>query len=74
VHHDAVVGAWSLIGSNVTVAGSVAVGENCYVGSGTSIMNGLEIGDGALIGLGTNLIRNVPAMSKVVGNPGRVIP
>ena len=64
------IGAWSLIGSNVTIAGGTVVGENCYIGSGSSIMNGLRIGDGALVGLGSNVIRDVPAGARVVGQSG----
>jgi acetyltransferase-like isoleucine patch superfamily enzyme len=63
-----------LVGSNVTVAGSAFLGDNCYIGSGTSVMNGVRIGRGALVGLGSTVIRDVPQDAKVVGNPGRVIP
>ena len=44
IHHDVVVGAWSLIGSGVTIAGGVVIGENCYVGSGSSIIHGVKLG------------------------------
>jgi sugar O-acyltransferase (sialic acid O-acetyltransferase NeuD family) len=73
IHHDAQIGAWTLVGSNVTVAGSTVIGENCYIGSGCSLMNGLTIGAGTLVGLGGNVIRNVPAGSRVAGNPARAI-
>ncbi len=71
VHHDAVIGDFTLIGSNVTIAGGVDIGTNCYIGSGTSVMNGLAVGSGSLIGLGSNVIRNVPANTRVAGNPAR---
>jgi sugar O-acyltransferase (sialic acid O-acetyltransferase NeuD family) len=73
IHHDVVVGDWGLIGSNVTIAGNTVVEENCYIGSGASIMNGLRVGTGALVGLGSNVIRNVPADTRVAGNPAREI-
>ena len=73
IHHDAEVGAWSLIGANVTIAGHTRVGESCYIGSGSSIMNGLQIGEGVLVGLGSNVIRDVPARSRVAGNPARLL-
>jgi len=73
IHHDACVGDWTLVGSNVTVAGATVVGENCYIGSGSSLMNGLSIGAGTLVGLGSNVVRNVPAGSKIAGNPARSI-
>ena len=61
IHHDAASATWSLIGSNVTIAGDTSIGENCYIGSGTSIMNGLTIGAGALVGLGSTVIRSAAA-------------
>jgi acetyltransferase-like isoleucine patch superfamily enzyme len=60
-----------LIGSNVTIAGSVTVGENCYIGSGSSIMNGLVLSAGVLVGLGSNVIRNISDGAIVAGNPAR---
>lgn len=71
IHHDVVIGAWSLIGSNVTIAGGSVIGENCYIGSGTSIMNGLRLEERVLVGLGSNVIRNVPADTRIAGNPAR---
>ena len=73
IHHDVRIGAWSLIGANVTIAGYSTIGERCYVGSGSSVMNGLDIGDGALIGIGSNVIRNVAPGARVAGNPARPI-
>jgi acetyltransferase-like isoleucine patch superfamily enzyme len=67
------VGDWSLVGSNVTIAGGTVVEENCYIGSGSSIMNGLRIGSEALVGLGSNVISNVTTGVRVVGNPARDI-
>jgi sugar O-acyltransferase (sialic acid O-acetyltransferase NeuD family) len=73
IHHDAVIGDWSLVGSNVTVAGGVRIGEGCYIASGSHLKNGITIGDGALVGLGSTVIRDVPAGSRVAGNPAREI-
>ena len=71
--HDGVIGDWSLIGANVTIAGLTTIGENCYIGGGMSITNRLSIGDGALIGLGSDVIRDVLAGARVAGNPARVL-
>lgn len=73
IHHDSVVGDYTLIGSNVTVAGNSTVEKNCYIGSGTSIINGIVIGENTLVGIGSNVIRNLPADSKSVGNPARIL-
>ncbi len=73
VHHDVVIKKYTLIGSNVSIAGHTQVGENCYIGSGTRIINNIVIGDKTLVGLGSNVIKSIPAGSKVVGNPARLI-
>ena len=73
VHHDCVIGDWSLIGSSVTVAGNTTLGDNCYIGSGTSIINGVALGDRVLVGLGSNVVRDIPADTRVAGNPARPI-
>jgi acetyltransferase-like isoleucine patch superfamily enzyme len=73
VHHDAVIGDYTLIGCNVAIAGGTKIGRNCYIGSGTNLMNGISIGDYTLIGLGSNVLKDVPGNSKVAGNPARQI-
>ena len=62
---------YSLIGANVTIAGSAKIGKNCYIGSGSSIINGIEIKDHTLVGMGSNVINSLPYNSKAVGNPAR---
>lgn len=71
IHHDSEIGDFSLIGSNVTVAGFSFVENNSYIGSGSSIINGIKVGAGTIVGMGSNVIRNVPANSKIAGNPAR---
>jgi acetyltransferase-like isoleucine patch superfamily enzyme len=61
------------VGTGVTLAGHVQVGENCYLGSGTSVLQGVRIGDGALTGLGSTVIRHVPPGARVAGVPTRVL-
>jgi sugar O-acyltransferase (sialic acid O-acetyltransferase NeuD family) len=73
VHHDSVIGAWTLVGSGVTVAGAVAVEENCYIGSGSTLKNGVRLGAGCLVGIGSNVLRDVAAMATVAGNPARLL-
>ncbi|MGZ3932522.1 MAG: acetyltransferase, partial [Bacteroidia bacterium] len=34
VHHDAIIKKYTLVGANVSIAGSVEIGESCYIGSG----------------------------------------
>jgi sugar O-acyltransferase (sialic acid O-acetyltransferase NeuD family) len=71
IHHDVVVDEFTIIGSNVVVAGGTSIGKSCYIGSGTNIINGISIGDESLIGLGSNVLRSVGGQAKMVGNPAR---
>ncbi len=71
VHHDSQIGAFSMLGSNVTIAGNSLVGKGCYIGSGSSIINGIAIGDHSLIGMGSVVIRSISPTSKVVGVPAK---
>lgn len=73
IHHDTIIKEYCLIGSNVTIASNSIVEKNCYIGSGTSVINGVSIGAYSLIGIASNVISNIPANSKVVGNPSRII-
>lgn len=51
----------------------VTVEKFAVVCTGTVVLPGVHIGQDALIGAGTNLTKDVPEMSIVVGNPGKVI-
>lgn len=73
IHHGVRIGDYSLVGSNVTVAGNTIIEENCYIGSGTSLINGIVFGAESLAGLGSNIIRNVPAGSRIAGNPAKAL-
>lgn len=72
-----------IIGNNVNLSQMVNIGtnegnqaiiaDNVYIAPMTCLVEGVHVGDNALIGAGTIVIRDVPANSTVVGNPGRVI-
>lgn len=72
-HHNSKIDDYCLIGSNITIAGNTIINSNCYIGSGSNIINNIEIDEMSLIGLGTNVIKSIPAHSKLVGNPARII-
>ena len=73
IHHDSEIKEYTLVGGNAIVAGGVVIEENCYIGSGSNIINGISIGKETLVGMGSNVITNIPAQSKVVGNPAKMI-
>ena len=55
------------------VLSEVQIGENCWIGAGAKILPGVTIGEGAIVGMGAVVAKDVPPLSVVVGNPGRVV-
>lgn len=51
-----------------------SIGRDVFIGSNSSLVAPLAIGDGAATGAGTVVLRDVPAGTRVVGNPARVLP
>lgn len=49
------------------------IGNNVTLGANVTIIGNINIGDNCIIGAGAVVVKDVPADSIVVGNPGRVI-
>ena len=49
------------------------IGDRCYIGPNSVIAKGVTIGDGCIIGAGSVVLSDLPAGSKAVGSPARVI-
>jgi serine O-acetyltransferase len=82
-----VIGETAAIGRNVTLYQGVTLGgtgfatgkrhptveDNVTVGSGAKLLGPITVGHGAKIGANTVVIKDVPANSTVVGNPGHPV-
>lgn len=82
-----VIGETTVIGDDVTLYQGVTlggtgkqggkrhptVGNRVIVGTGAQVLGPLVIGDDAKIGAGAIVIKDVPAQTTVVGNPGRPV-
>jgi serine O-acetyltransferase len=82
-----VIGETTQIGEDVTIYHGVTLGgtgkeagklhptvrDGVIVGTGARVLGPVEIGEGAKVGAGAIVIKDVPANSTVVGNPGRPV-
>ncbi len=69
--HDAEVGDYSTISSFCGINGYVKLGKRVYIGSHASLLPQVKVGDDGYVGIGSVVIRNVPAGTKVFGNPAK---
>ena len=73
VDHDCVIGEFSHICPNCSIAGGVRVGGLSFLGIGSSVIQGIEIGDNCFIGAGAVVTQNIPSSKKAIGIPAKVI-
>lgn len=78
VTHDG--GAWVLRDisnvenhENITIFGSIQVGDNVHIGSNAILMPNVKIGNNCIIGCGAIVTHDIPDNSIAVGVPARVI-
>jgi serine O-acetyltransferase len=82
-----VIGETTEIGEDVTIYQGVTLGgtgkhggkrhptvhDGVIVGAGASVLGPLDVGEGAKIGAGSIVVKDVPANTTVVGNPGKPV-
>ncbi|MCE7743399.1 MAG: UDP-3-O-(3-hydroxymyristoyl)glucosamine N-acyltransferase [Candidatus Heimdallarchaeota archaeon] len=73
IAHGVKIGKNCLIIACAEISGSVKIGDNVWVAPNVSIRENLKIGSNSLIGISSVIIRDVPADSVIVGNPGKPI-
>ena len=73
VDHECHIGAGCHIAPAAVLGGAVRLGRGILVGANATILPGVTIGDDAIIGAGAVVLRDVPAGTTYVGNPGREV-
>jgi sugar O-acyltransferase (sialic acid O-acetyltransferase NeuD family) len=73
IEHDCVIHDFVHISPNVTLCGSVEVGEGTHVGASAVVIPNVKIGKWCVIGAGTVVTDHVPDFSLIVGVPGKVV-
>ena len=59
--------------AEVALESSIRIGSNVFMGAHSMVVGNVNIGFGSIIGAGSLINKDVPPLSLVVGNPGRVI-
>ncbi|MGJ9459048.1 acetyltransferase [Oceanobacillus sp. CF4.6] len=73
IEHDNTIGEYTHVSPNATLTGNVTSGEGVHVGSSATIIPGMHLGNWSVIGAGSTVIEHIPAYSKAVGSPTRII-
>ena len=82
-----VIGATTIVGSNVTLYQGVTLGgtslhtgkrhptllDNVVVGVGAAVLGDIVVGENSQVGAGSVVVKDVPPNSTVVGIPGRIV-
>jgi acetyltransferase-like isoleucine patch superfamily enzyme len=73
ITHDCDIKDYAYISMNVSMGGSVTVGEGTYVFEGSCLRPGINIGSYSVIGAGSVVTKDIPDNVMAYGNPCRII-
>jgi len=57
----------------VEILDEVIIEQNVWIGLNVSIVPGISIGEGAIIGMSSVIVKDVPPLAVVAGNPAKVV-
>ncbi len=69
VESNASVGNYVSLGAGCVVGAGAVVEDDAFIGSGAIVIAGVRVGKGASVGAGAVVVADVPAKSRVFGNP-----
>ena len=73
IGHDVVLEEFTTLVPGAHISGAVTAHAGCYIGTGANVIEKINLGEWSIMGAGSTIIRDVPANTTVVGNPGKVI-
>ena len=73
IDHDCSIGDGSHISPGALLAGCVTIGEKSWIGMGAKIIQCISVGGESVVGAGAVVLADVPAKSKAVGVPAKLI-
>ena len=71
IEHDNIIEDYVHISPNVSLGGTVKVGENTHIGIGSTVKNNLEICKNCTIGAGAVVVKNIEGEGTYVGVPAK---
>jgi acetyltransferase EpsM len=73
VEHDVLLGEFSHVSPNATLAGGARVGPMAQIGAGATVLPGKSIGARSIVGAGSVVTKDVSSDCVVAGVPAREI-
>lgn len=75
IGHGAIIGLYNHFANNVSIAGSVITGNNCFFGSGATIRPHIKLARDMIIGAGAVVVSNFDEEPGIIlaGNPAKIL-
>lgn len=71
IGHDTNIGDNNFIAAHAVMGSNNSVGNANFIGLNSTFNNYINIGDHCFVGMASNVIKSIPTMAKVYGNPAK---